>query len=204
MPIVPHTPPGRAGRLWLRERLALAEHAMALLDTKVRLLRRELDELVARTARTELAFTEACAVAERWTQRAEISGSARDLRLATPAERADVTVQTGTIMGVALPQTVTCRIPAHPAGRDVTGGVAVVAARDAVEQALRAAADHAAATGARVAVEQEIARTSQRLLALRNRWIPRLEGGLRTVEATLDEWERADSARLRWATARDD
>ncbi|HSO55578.1 MAG TPA: V-type ATPase, D subunit, partial [Actinomycetes bacterium] len=41
----PSVPPGRAGRLWLRGRLATAERGLDLLDRKLRILRREQERL---------------------------------------------------------------------------------------------------------------------------------------------------------------
>lgn len=45
-------PPGRAGRLWLRRRLAAAERAVELLERKLRILRAEQDRLALLAQRT--------------------------------------------------------------------------------------------------------------------------------------------------------
>ena len=195
-----HSPPGRAGRLWLRERLALANRAVSLLDTKVRLLRREFDRVDAAAVQAEAEWLSACRQAQEWQRRVVIGGGAGSLRLNCPSEIADVVVAHTSVMGIGFPDSATCRIPQRAAEAAMIGSSAVVPATAAFQRALQRGAECAVAAAARDALAAEIVGTSQRLRALRDRWIPALEARLRTLEAALDELERTDSARLRWAT----
>ncbi len=196
------TPPGRAGRLWLRDRLALADRAVSLLDTKVRLLRRELDRLELLAARAEQQWLQELQSAREWQQRALLAGGERDFRLMAARDPADVSVTSVSVMGVEFPGSIECRTPDHPADQPWTGSSAMHPARRAFAAAVRAAADSGAARLARDTLSREVVSTSQRLRALRDRWIPALQETLHTVEAALDEVERTDSARLRWVDVR--
>ncbi len=196
-------PPGRAGRLWLRERLELADRAVSLLDTKVRLLRRELERLEVLATESGSSWAVACNQAQEWQCRAVVMGSMRDVRLNMPSGLAELTVVDDTVMGVAFPRTVSCDIPLRDRDQAPIGSVAVLEAANAFGTALRAGVASAAAAAACKAVRAEIAVTSQRLRALRDRWIPDLAAALKDVDAGLDELERADLARLRWVVPQD-
>ena len=195
-------PAGRTGRLWLRQRLALAGRAESLLEVKVGLLRAELDRLDRLAAQTEEDWRRACREAALWGSRVAVGGGARDLRLMRPAGQAELTVTETSLMGIGFPASVSCRFPERSPSLPVIGSSAMVAAIRVHEQALRVGAAHAVATAARAAVAREVATTSQRLRALRDRWIPRLEAALRETEAALEELERAEASRLRWAIDR--
>lgn len=58
------------------------------------------------------------------------------------------------------------------------------------------------ATRAVAIVETELAATRARQRAIENRWVPRLEEELRMLEVRLDELDREENVRLRWAAAR--
>ncbi len=187
-------PPGRAGRLWLVRRLAVARRGADLLDRKHRILLAETARLRDAAAGTAAEWERCCADAERWLLRASLLGGERAIRLAV-TDAADVTITYGITMGVRHPDGATCRIPAS-----VTwDGPALAAARQAHGRALEAAVRHAAAAGALRAVEAETLATRIRLRAVRDRWIPRLERALAEVTLALEEQELADSARLRLA-----
>ncbi len=188
-------PPGRAGRLWLVRRLAVAYRGADLLDRKHRILLAETGRLREVAARTAAEWERCCADAERGLLRAAMLGGERAIRLGAAESAADVTIRYGVTMGVRHPDGVTCRIPA-PANWD---GPALTAAREAHGRALEAAVRHAAAAEALRAVEAEMLATRFRLRAVRNRWIPRLEQALAEVTLALEEQELADSARLRLA-----
>jgi len=64
---------------------------------------------------------------------------------------------------------------------------------------LDAAARHAAALTALRTIEAELLATRRRLRAVEDRWIPRLESTLARIRLALDEQERAEGVRLRWA-----
>jgi V/A-type H+-transporting ATPase subunit D len=191
-------PLGRAGRLWLTSRLAVARRDADLLDRKLRILLQETSRLTDAAARTAAEWDGRCRDAERWLLRASMLGGERAIRLAADGSAADVTISYGVTMGVRHPDGVTCHIPA-PATWD---GPALVAAREAHGWALEAAVRHAAAAAALRAVEAETLATRYRLRAVRDRWIPRLEQALAEVMLALEEQELADSARLRLAGGR--
>jgi len=195
-----HSPPGRAGRLWLRDRLALAQRAVSLLDMKVRLLRRELDRADAVAAQSAAEWERACRQAQEWQQRVVVGGGTRSLRLNCPSERAEVVVVNTSVMGIGFPGSATVRSSQRSPDEAVIGGSAIIPAAAAFQRALQRGAECAVAAAGRGVLAAEVAATSQRLRALRDRWIPTLEATLSAVEWSLDELERTDSARLRWAT----
>jgi V/A-type H+-transporting ATPase subunit D len=188
-------PPGRAGRLWLTKRLAVARRGADLLDRKLRILLRETSRLTDVAARTAAEWDRCCADAERWLLRASMLGGERAIRLAVGDSAADVTISYAVTMGVRHPDGATCRIPASA----TWDGPALATAREAHGRALEAAVRHAAAAAALRAVEAETLATRYRLRAVRDRWIPRLEQALAEVTLALEEQELADSARLRLA-----
>lgn len=186
-------PPGRAGRLWLVRRLAVASRAAGLLDRKLQVLTSELDRLRAAAEQTGADWDAACQDAERSLLRAVLLGGERAVRLASDTGDAEVSIGYAVTMGAR-----------HPAGAQCTAGLsegwegaAVAAARQAYRTALAAAVQHAAAAAALAVVEAETTATRYRLRAVRDRWIPRLSQALVEVEFALEELERADTARLR-------
>lgn len=194
-------PPGRAGRLWLRRRLEIARRGLDLLDRKLRILRREQERLALLVQRTGDDWQRACGDAETWLLRATLLGGQRALRLAGDGPAAEVAVVWAETMGIRYPGQATDAPPADhaPLGpRSAALGQAASAHRAALAAALR----HAAATTAARIVDEEVAATRQRLRAIQDRWIPRLQTALAGVELSLDEQERADGVRLRRAGAR--
>lgn len=192
-------PPGRAGRLWLRGRLQVAERGLDLLDRKLRILRSEHDRLALLAQRTGHDWELACRQAETWLLRAALLGGQRALRLAADGPPATVTVAWRDTMGIRYPAEATCE-PTVEAAEPALGGLALHQARAAHREALAAGVRHAAATAALATLAEEIATTSQRLRAIQDRWIPRLRTALAEVELALDESEQSDAARLRRAT----
>jgi V/A-type H+/Na+-transporting ATPase subunit D len=190
-------PPGRAGRLWLTRRLAVARRGADLLDRKLQVLQRELDLRRGAATRAAADWEHCHADAERWLLRAALLGGERVIRLAAAGTFAEVTISHAATMGVRYPVDATCVTP-PPAGGE---GPALAAAREAHRAALAAAVRHAAATEAFRILEAETVATRHRLRAVRDRWIPRLEQALAEVTFALEELERADAARLRLAVA---
>jgi V/A-type H+/Na+-transporting ATPase subunit D len=188
-------PPGRAGRLWLTRRLAVAYRGADLLDRKLRILTGETARLRDAAARTEADWDRCCAEAGQWLLRASLLGGERAIRLASGGSAAEVTISYRLTMGVRHPDGATCRIP-EPATWD---GPALIAARQAHGRALGAAVRYAAAAEALRVVEAETLATRYRLRAVKDRWIPRLEQALAEVALALDEQELADTARLHLA-----
>ncbi|MGZ4666605.1 MAG: V-type ATP synthase subunit D [Frankiaceae bacterium] len=192
-------PPGRAGRLWLRERIQVAERASELLDTKRRLLQEEVQRLERRRSATADAWAAARAQARTGALRAATLGGSRCLRLASPPPQASVTVAQATFVGISYPGTVICAPPDISAQNAPPPAPAVSRAAEAYRRALRVGAEHAVAVAALDTVAAELARTRQRLRAVRDRGLPRLKDRLTSIERALDEQERADIARMRWA-----
>jgi V/A-type H+-transporting ATPase subunit D len=193
-------PPGRAGRLWLRRRLELAHRGLDLLDRKLRILRREQERLALLVQQTGEEWQRTCTDAESWLLRSALLGGQRALRLASDGAPADVTVVWAETMGIRYPAQATYAPPgdrAALASRPAALGQAASAHRAALAAALR----HAAARAAARIVDDEVAATRQRLRAIEDRWIPRLQTALAEVELSLDEQERADGVRLRRAAA---
>ena len=188
-------PPGRAGRLWLTRRLAVARRGADLLDRKLQVLQRELDRRRDSASRAAEEWERCQADADSWLLRAALLGGERAIRLAAADTFAEVTISHAATMGVRYPADATCTTP-PPVGRD---GPALAAARAAHCAALAAAVRHAAAAEALRVVEAETVTTRYRLRAVRDRWIPRLEQALAEVTFAIEELERADAARLRLA-----
>jgi V/A-type H+/Na+-transporting ATPase subunit D len=186
-------PPGRAGRLWLVQRLAVARRAADLLDRKLRVLAAELDRARATAEMTGREWDISCREAQRQLLRAVLLGGERAVRLAGGGTDAQVTISYTMTMGAR-----------HPAGAQYTAGepegwdgAAVAEARQAHRAALAAAARHAAAAVALAVIEAETTATRNRLRAVRDRWIPGLSQALAEVQFALEEMERDDAARLR-------
>jgi V/A-type H+-transporting ATPase subunit D len=193
-------PPGRAGRLWLRGRLQVAQRGLDLLDRKLRILRREHERLALLAQRTGDGWERACGQAETWLLRAALLGGQRALRLSADSSPVEVTIAWRDTMGIRYPAEASCEF-GKEASPPLPGTAALDPAAAAHRAALAAAVQHAAATAALETVAAEITATSQRLRAIQDRWIPRLQATLAEVELALDESEQADAARLRRAAA---
>lgn len=188
-------PPGRAGRIWLVRRLDTARRGADLLDRKLRILQGELARLDAAAAQTAAQWDECQGDARTWLVRAALLGGERAIRLADDGQAADVRVSYATTIGIRYPKMATCAVPPT-----VTWDSPVLArTRQAHRAALDAAARHAAATAAVRTVADEVRVTQYRLRAVQDRWIPRLEQALAELTFTIEELERADTARLRLA-----
>jgi V/A-type H+-transporting ATPase subunit D len=192
-------PPGRAGRVWLVRRVASAERAVDLLDRRLRILNAEQQRLDLLCRRTRVRWEEAATGADRWVLRAALLGGERELRLAAPPDPAAVALSWASVMGVTYP--VAARLDLPPRRERPAGTAALERADAAVRAALAAAAEHAVADGARREVAREVLVTRQRLRAISERWLPRLTGALAALSQRLEEDERAESVRLRWAGA---
>jgi V/A-type H+/Na+-transporting ATPase subunit D len=195
MTALSRVPPGRAGRLWLRRRLTIAERALGLLQRKLHILRREHSRLAARAERTAREWAAACTEAATWALRVSLADGRGALRPASSPAHIRV-CWTGT-MGIRYPAEATCAPPDVPA--PLACSAALVETRKAAVAALEAATDHAVAREAERRVAVEIAATRQRIRALQDLWVPRLKAAIKDIDLALDEMERADAARLRRA-----
>lgn len=202
MSVLRRVPPGRAGRLWLSHRLEVAERGANLLDQKLRILHTERQRLALREQRTRDTWEDAGREAQTWLLRAGLLDGQRAIRLGQEAGTAQVEVAWTQSMGVRYPAEASCSLPPPDPAAPTVGGSALAAARDAYRQALQAAVQHAVAQAATAVVLREERSTRRRLRAIENRWVPRLEEAAAQVEFLLEERERAEAVRLRWATGR--
>jgi V/A-type H+-transporting ATPase subunit D len=192
-------PPGRAGRLWLLRRLAVARSGRDALEQKRRALHRQLERLEEAIDDLRREWQEGAAEAEQWWQRAAVLAGERPLELASEAvrERADVRFVWRNTLGVTYPAEAVVHLPA--AGLFPAGGSAALAyAADAHRRALENAAQLGATQLAYERTARELRATRQRLRAIERRWIPEHERALHDLELALDESEREDAARVRW------
>jgi len=197
-------PPGRAGRLWLRSRLASAARSLELLDRKRRLLRRELAGLARLRRETERRWSTSYVAAQRWSVRAAVLGGASDVAVAAAAigGEASVEIPWRNTMGVAHPGDPRCRLPTLPPAEAAAGNAAVAPAAAACRRALEAAVAHAAVERSYRLLDAELRATERRRRAIEHHRLPALEGALRRLELRLDELEREERVVSRWAQRR--
>lgn len=195
-------PPGRAGRLWLRKRLAAARKAAELLDHKRRELEVEFERISRIAERRRGAWEAAVRDAEVWLGRIDATGGERALRLAGTLEgaAAEVKLEWQQVMGVRYPTDYEVRFPDQPPIGSLDGGAALVPAFGAYRRCVEEAVAHATASAALGRIREELQRTVRRARALELRVIPAHEDALRKLELALDERDREDSVKARWAT----
>ncbi|MFC4907084.1 V-type ATP synthase subunit D [Actinomadura gamaensis] len=192
-------PPGRAGRLWLRQRIGTAERAVGLLRQKLAALTAERDARRRALQAAEQAWRERADEADRSMLRAALLDGRRTLALAA-RDPVPVTVEHGMLLGVVLPARAVLG-PEPDVPSRVPDGAALEPARRSARAAMEAGAARAVADGALAALDAEIEATRWRLRAIEHRRLPELRAALARVELTLEEREREDGARLRRATA---
>lgn len=196
-------PSGRAGRLWLRRRLAVAQRGRDALEQKRRALVRQLEQAEELLRDTRREWDEAARAAEIWWQRAAVLVGERQLELARESVRgrADATLAWRNALGVVYPSVVSVTLPSGepPAA---CGSAALLSAAQAHRRALEAAAHVATAELTRERTAREFGATTRRLRALERRWIPEHEEALGRLALALDETEREDAARVRWVAER--
>lgn len=195
-------PPGRAGILLLRRRLAVAESGAGLLTRKLFVLGVEAERLDARARDTERSWHAAATAAQRLLDLAGRLGGDRVFRLAALPPRAHVDVRRTTLMGLSYPTGVRCELPERPADAMPPAGATLVLAERAVREAVRAAAGHAADVRAAETVRREVDLTRQRLRALEHHLIPALRETLARELRQVEELEAADAVLRRWAAQR--
>ncbi len=195
-------PPGRAGRLWLTDRLAAAQHAGSLLDRKLRILLAERERAAMRERGTREAWLDSSERAREWLARAAALGGDRALRRARTGRYANVELTWTTVMGLSYPAAAGYRPPDDDAAMPPDGTAALIEARAAARRAASDALDYAVARAAVRAIDAELATTRQRLRAITDRWTPRLEHAYAQLAQQLEEAERSELVQLRWATGR--
>lgn len=197
-------PPGRAGRLWLRERLAVADRAADVLEQKRRVLLEQSRRLRQLAEETHGTWEDACRLADTWHLRAALVGGEDQFHAAAAgvAGPAEARIAWRSAMGLAYPADAECLLPAAVSVAGIADTAALHYAAEAHRAALVAAVAHGAAQRAADLVTNELEATTRRLRAIERRWIPGLETGLREVGKRLDEREREDAVRARWAQER--
>ncbi len=197
-------PPGRAGRLWLVRRLEIARRGVEVLDQKRQTLLREQQRLAEGLARAGRAWELQAREAAEWNDRALALAGERRLRLAAGHAEGDcaVDVEWRNALGTLFPSGATVRFAPAPDFVALGGGSSVALAARAHAEAVRAAAEYAAARAALDAIAAELTATTRRQRAIERRWIPEHEAALHRLELALDEREREDIARVRWALDR--
>ncbi len=195
-------PPGRAGRPWLRDRIAAAHRAADLLDRKRRELESERHRLGTIVGRREREWRSTMATCGHWLGRVDATAGDRALQMAVALEPAcaQITVDWRQVMGVHYPIDVHVQLPDAPHIALLDGGAALAFAIDVYGRAVRAAMAHAVARTAETRIRAELDRTVRRLRALRLRAIPAHEDALRALELRLDEKDREDAVAARWAS----
>lgn len=193
------TPPGRAGRLRLRHRIDVATRGADLLDQKLRILRTEHQRRLSIEQEARRLWEERLREAETWLLRGLLLGGESTLDRASAVEVADVTVEWTTTMGIRHPSGAACTQPLRAPTEPTPGNTALFHAETAYREAVRAAADYAAARTATRVIGAEALATRRRVRALRRHWIPRLTDELAAVELALEQTEHEDALRRRWA-----
>ncbi|MEU3253371.1 V-type ATP synthase subunit D [Streptomyces sp. NPDC006997] len=199
-------PPGRAGRMRLRRSLEVARRGADLLDQKLRILRTRHEELLRAEHTARERWHERLREAELWLRRGLLLGGEEALETTASTPPAELETAWTSTMGVRHPRTASCVLPER--GPDVLApaNTALFHAGAAYQEAVRAAAEYAAAGAAARAVGAELLATRQRVRALRRHWIPRLEAALAHADLALEQGEHEDAVRRRWAArgSRDD
>ncbi len=197
-------PPGRAGRRWLASRIDTARRARDLLDEKRAVLRTQTRTAEARAATADEEWHRRAREAETWRLRSALLDGERPLQLAAGRDsgHADVSIAWRSAMGVTYPASIDITLPPPLDLRLLGGGSALAFAADAHREALRAAAEAAAARLAYERLDAELSSTVRRLRAIETRWLPQHEQALVLLEVALGETERAEAARNRWLARR--
>ena len=194
-------PPGRAGQVWLRRRLATAQHGIDILSRKQRLLSDERDRRQPQAAAARAAWGEACTEAERWCSRSLRVGHRNQIALVSAQIQAPATasVDWHNVMAVAIPGEATCAFPDFGLAAASGGSSATDRAVVALAEAVSKAAEHAAIQRALTNIDAELLQTRRRLRLLERRRVPQLEEALRASRERFEQSEREDILRLRWA-----
>ncbi|WP_296666396.1 V-type ATP synthase subunit D [Demequina sp.] len=187
---------GRAARLRVQRLLTVARHGVDLLERKQRIVAAEHERLLLVADGLRIAWEESARDALVWTDRAAALDGWVAIEAAAPPQGATVQVQVARVMGVEFPDDGVADVPAH---RRTGGSSTLRYAADAMTAAIEAAISYAAVRRATVIVAAELVATRTRRRAIEHRWIPHLEGELVRIERGLEELEREENLRVRWA-----
>jgi V/A-type H+-transporting ATPase subunit D len=197
-------PAGRAGRLWLLDRIDAAQRGRDLLDRKRQLLRRQFDQLALLAEERRHALTAACADAETWGLRAALLGGSAETALVAGAVsgQARVTVKWRNTMGARHPDEAHCELPELAPPELGAANAALGPAAAAYRRALTLAVEVAVAETARQKIGDELQATQRRLRGIERHRVPALQDALRTLDLQLEELEREERVVTRWARTR--
>ncbi len=190
-------PPGRAGRNWLRRRLAAATRGREQLDRKLRVLLPEQRRARTLARARDDELRRACDEARLWLERAALLAGQDALRRAAEPAPALVEVAWRSRMGLTYP--VEARLGPVPARSPLAGTAALHPARAAALAVTAAGARAAVAQEAVRRVDAEVALTRRRLRALDTVLLPGLQASLHDLDLALEQQEQEDAARLRLA-----
>lgn len=197
MTALPRVPPGRAGVMWLRDRLAVAQRGRDQLDRKLRVLVGEQGRRRERVRNLEAEWVRRCEDARTWLLRTALLDGEDAARRARPRGGATVRLQWATALGLQYPAAGTLLAPeADPVSRP---GPALRAAADAYQAALAAAVELGVAAEAARRFDAEADLVRRRLRALDRRWLPRLQQALDATLLGLEQAEQEDATRIRRA-----
>ena len=185
-------PPGRMGRLWVLNRLDLAERGVTLLEQKLHSLIKLQEDLQRKAEQNRHDWHQACREADMWGLRAVLLGGQDAIDLAVTTAPASVTVQWAVTAGVRYPDVAACVLPPE----DDAASASVQAARGC-RAAVVAAAECAAAQSAVKTIEREVHTTRLRVRALSRHWLPLLRQELARIELELEEEDRDGAIRVR-------
>lgn len=188
------TPAGRAGRLWLTHRIEVAERAADQLERKIHILSLEISRQRGLADAARLAWSKASDDAERWGRRVALIAGQQALRNGTATPVAVAFTWANTV-GVQHPAAATVEQPTAPEG--VVPTAAIVAARRAFADAVRAGVDLAVADASWRALDEARTHARRRARLLRRRWLPLMRSHLHSLDLSLEQAEQEDHARLR-------
>jgi V/A-type H+-transporting ATPase subunit D len=195
-------PPGRAGRIWLVQRLEVARRGADVLDRKRQALLREQRRVREEAEQARAEWQKTAAEVALWSVRATtLDGPGRlELLVRHVEEPAAIDISWSNLMGARLPTAQTVELPTLPPVSALGGSSAAVFLAHACCHATHAAARAAAAQRADAELAAELRRTARRLTALRQRWIPQHETALAQLDLALDETQREEAVHARWRT----
>lgn len=199
MTVVRH-PPGRAGRLWLRRRVATAERGSDQLGRKLRVLLGEQQRVRLLGEDAERTWEAAVGEARTWQLRAGLLGGQQAYAGGPAVEPVRVSMRWTNIVGVTVPDTSRVLEPSAPV-LDPAGNAAAVAMTAAFGAALRAAVVVGVTHEAEHRIATEVGLTRRRVRALERRWLPALRSALAAVEQSIEFDEQEENGRLRRALA---
>ncbi|HET9076087.1 MAG TPA: V-type ATP synthase subunit D [Acidimicrobiales bacterium] len=195
-------PPGRAGRLWLEDRLGHARRALDLLDRKRRVLRLRVHEAARVRDRALESWRQASAEAQRAGLAARALAGTWTVRVASEPvrDRAAVAVAPGDTVGVRHPGRPSMELPQLPTAYQAACGPAVCEAAAAHRAALEAAAQLAVGERTFQLLRAELQITERRYRAVERVRLPALQRELQLLNLRLDELERQERITTRWAS----